>query len=428
MQAAERAVSRRDWLQQSLALLGCGVAPCRHAAADTAPLRWANLDGAANLADPVHALMARIVRERQLNPLRAARLFAGVRVAQAEARRQLPSAGTAGEDWAALRALTWLLPQEAAARWIGPGLLRLHAAGMPRGDDAALLDAAVVPVLAALLGDGSDARRRSVPRPEPVPGRWQRTPPLFAEQPIEPQAASWRPWCDGTLAADVPAAVAHGSERWHAEVRQVLDTHRALTAEQRDIAQRWHLDAGSVTPPGVWNAIALMHLAQEPLEPLRRARLLALLNMAMLDALIAAWRVKLRDWSERPMTAVRRERDAAFTPLLVTPPFPGYVSGHACVSAAAAGVLSHFVPRQAAAWQALAQEAALSRLYGGIHFASDNDAGLDLGAQVAAACLKQFEPAGRSQQAPLVTAPAGMPVHFFDLPRMHVTPAPAAGR
>jgi hypothetical protein len=103
----------------------------------------------------------------------------------------------------------------------------------------------------------------------------------------------------------------------------------------------------------------------------------------MHDAFIACWQIKYRDWSERPITAIRRMLDPTFVPLLVTPGFPAYVSGHATISAAAAGVLSRLVPRLADDFEKQAEEAAMSRLWGGIHFRCDNEEGLRLGRSVA---------------------------------------------
>lgn len=86
-------------------------------------------------------------------------------------------------------------------------------------------------------------------------------------------------------------------------------------------------------------------------------------------------------------TAVRRTLDAGFVQLLVTPGFPGYVSGHATISAAAAQVLSYHFPNQQKNYHLLAEEAANSRLWGGIHFDSDNKQGLLLGASVGSEVL-----------------------------------------
>lgn len=387
---------------------------------------WSSVDSASThavSADPTHALMTSVVQQRQLSPLRAARLFAVVRVAQSEAVRQLAAVG--GEvvpPFAAALALSWMLPQENPTRWVAPALLQASRAGGITADTEERIRASVWPVLFQVIDDGADARRRPLVKPDPRPGVWLRTPPLFAEQPAEPQGANWKPWCPGSDKLEVAPAVQHGSPQWQEELKQVAATTAALTAEQKAIARRWHLDAGSITPPGVWNAIATSYLLQAEPRLDQRHRVLAVLNIAMQDALVAAWRIKFRDWSERPVTAIQRELDPAFEPLLVTPPFPGYVSGHATVSAAAAGVLSHYYPALWHQWWGLAREAAMSRLFGGIHFASDNEQGLALGSLVAQACLSAFGQAGSAPTPRLVTAPVGMSPDFFVLPRMRARP------
>ena len=387
---------------------------------------WATVDSAsvhANSLDPVHALMTSVIRQRQLSPLRAARLFATVRVAQSEAIRHVADVNTeAISSLAASQALSWMLPLEDSATWAVPALFSASRLIESNAEVEARVHAAVWPVLAHVIDDGADARRRPLIKPDPKPGFWLRTPPLFAEQPAEPQGSNWKPWCPGTERLDVAPTVEHGSSQWHEELQHVAAVTMKLTADQKSIAQRWHLDAGSVTPPGVWNAIATSYVSHQPLAVARRIRVLAVLNMAMQDALVAAWRIKLQYWTERPITAIRREIDPKFEPLLVAPPFPGYVSGHSTVSAAAAGVLSHYFPEQKSRWHALAREAAVSRLYGGIHFVSDNEQGLALGLQVASVCLAAFEGTGADGVSAPITAPAGMSPDFFALPRMRALP------
>lgn len=412
-----------------LALSGLACSPAAAQEARTADGPWWSIDAAsqqATKADAVHGFVSAAVRQRQMNPLRAARLYAAVRVAQTEAVHEPgPLRAELAIGLSAAQALSWMLPQEDPARWTAWALTLAKPTEAWTHGDLAAIDAAVQPVLRHVLADRADARRRPLVKPAPGPGVWGRTPPLFAEQPAEPQGAQWRPWCPGTDRMEIAPTVPHGSPQWHEEVQQMVSVRTRLTREQAAIAERWHLDAGSITPPGVWNAIVVAYLAQRsPPTPLAtRQRALALVNMAMQDALVAAWRIKVRDWSERPVTAVRRELDAGFEPLLVTPPFPGYVSGHSTVSAAAAGVLSHYFPEEKARWHALAREAAISRLYGGIHFASDNEQGLALGVQVAQACLTAFEPSlGGAVPRLVVNAAAGTSSGFFALPRMRAGP------
>jgi hypothetical protein len=225
-------------------------------------------------------------------------------------------------------------------------------------------------------------------------GVWVPTPPAFLAAPLEPLAGTWRTWNlteSSQLRPDPPPAF--HSPAWWAELRAVYDVSRSLTPEQRRIASFWADGAGTVTPPGHWNEIALDLVATQDAGTVQVARLFDVLNTAQADAFIACWDAKFTWWSERPVTAIRRELDPAWTPLLATPPFPSYVSGHATTSGAASTVLAHFFPRQADELTAMADEAAESRLYGGIHFPVDNATGLTLGRRVGRMALRGNPPA-----------------------------------
>jgi membrane-associated phospholipid phosphatase len=157
-----------------------------------------------------------------------------------------------------------------------------------------------------------------------------------------------------------------------------------LTAEQKRIAEFWSDGAGTVTPPGHWNVIVLGLRREANWSTVRSAWLLAALNTAQADAFIARcdakftyWSLRpVRDWSLRPVRAIRQLIDPGWLSYIVTPPFPSYVSGHSTTSGAASTVLAAFFPDRAGELDAMAEEAANSRLYGGIHFRSDNAVGL----------------------------------------------------
>jgi membrane-associated phospholipid phosphatase len=159
------------------------------------------------------------------------------------------------------------------------------------------------------------------------------------------------------------------------EVRQISDTR---TAAQLQIAQFWADGAGTFTPPGHWNQIACDLIVQRDLNEIRAARALALMNMAVMDAGIAVWDCKYAYWIIRPSQA-----DPAITLPVGLPNFPSFPSGHSGFSAAAADVLGYIFPDLRDNLRAMADEAALSRLFGGIHFRFDNDAGLVIGRAVA---------------------------------------------
>ena len=343
-------------------------APATPAARPAAAIPWVELE------------LAEIAAHRT-NPPRAARALALLSVAMDGATRvrRGQRAAVAG---AAATVLDYLFPDRAAAFDELAARERPHSAVLlGRGIGAA--------VVARARRDGSDAAwSGSVPV---GPGLWVPTPPAFAA-PLEPLAGTWRPWniTRGSQLRPAPPP-AFGGKRYAREVREVYDVSRSLSPEQRRIADFWADGPGTVTPPGHWNRIALDLIAAKHLSTRAAARVLAVLNTAQADAFIACWDAKFAYWSERPVTAIRRELDAAWLPSVPTPPFPSYPSGHSTTSAAAATVLARFFPRDAARLRAWAEEAALSRLYGGIHFRSDNEAGLKLGRRIGRVALAKYE-------------------------------------
>ncbi|WP_018413426.1 vanadium-dependent haloperoxidase [Methyloversatilis thermotolerans] len=225
------------------------------------------------------------------------------------------------------------------------------------------------------------------------PGSWEPTPQYFYFPPSEPFAPLWRTWVPQDLDALRPVPPRYGSPAYLKDLQEVIDVQRALTPEQRAIAEHWVDGHGSVTPPGHWNQIALDALAERPLADARQALdLFADLNMAMADVFIVAWDVKYYYWSVRPVTAAKQLLGVDYKPAILTPPFPGYVSGHAATSGAAGRVLGHYMPDRAARFNAQAEQAAMSRLYGGIHFRHDNEDGLTLGRRIAGAVIERARP------------------------------------
>lgn len=200
-----------------------------------------------------------------------------------------------------------------------------------------------------------------------------------------------------------------------AEVRLLGDINaQALgnrTADQSEIALFWADGGGTATPPGHWNSIAQDIVEGSGLSLVDSARTFALLNLGMADAAIVSWDNKYAYDFWRPITAIREDAanpDPAWTPLIGTPPFPGYTSGHSTFSGAASVILASLfgdnvsfataqdnnplIVREFTSFSQAAAEAAESRLYGGIHFRFDNDDGLTggqlVGAHVATAMLQ----------------------------------------
>jgi membrane-associated phospholipid phosphatase len=163
-----------------------------------------------------------------------------------------------------------------------------------------------------------------------------------------------------------------------AEVRQFSDNR---TADQLRIAQFWAMTTGSLVS-GFWNEQTTTRIARYHLNERRAARALALVHMAAMDATIACYDAKYTYWLIRPYKA-----DPNITVPITKPNHPSYPSSHACSSGAAATVLAGIFPADAAQLVAMADEAGESRLYAGIHYRFDKDAGLRIGRQVAALAL-----------------------------------------
>ncbi|MBP6530613.1 MAG: vanadium-dependent haloperoxidase [Burkholderiales bacterium] len=223
------------------------------------------------------------------------------------------------------------------------------------------------------------------------PGSWEPTAPYFYYPPEEPFAPGWRTWALDRASEFRPARPEFATESYVDALREVLAfSPDKLTDDQKRVALFWADGRGTVTPPGHWNLIALDLVQQSKLSSDEVVQLFALLNLALADAFVAAWDAKYAYWTMRPVTAAKKLLGVNFTPLILTPAFPSYVSGHATFSGAAATVLAKYFPDRATTVQAMAEEAALSRLYGGIHFRFDNDDGLVLGRRVAVRVIERY--------------------------------------
>jgi membrane-associated phospholipid phosphatase len=172
---------------------------------------------------------------------------------------------------------------------------------------------------------------------------------------------------------------APGSPAFEASAKELKQYAAKLTTNQRRIANFWNDGLNTYTPPGHWNRFAKEEVVAKKLSPVRTARVFAYLNMAIADAGIACWDAKYYYHYPRPIQTI-----PGFKTILGTPNFPAYTSGHAAFSGAAAEVMAHFFPANASQFRTWAEEAAMSRIYGGIHYQFDADAGLDQGRKSAA--------------------------------------------
>jgi PAP2 superfamily len=221
-------------------------------------------------------------------------------------------------------------------------------------------------------------------------GQWTATPPAFA-QALLPWWGEVRPFVlKASQDCPAPAPVEYSEEpssAFYKEAQEVYNISQKATQEQRQFALYWADDPGKTpTPAGHWVFIATDVLKQRKANLADAAQTYARLNIAMADAFIAAWRTKYTQNMMRPVTFVQLVIDSNWVPTLMnTPPFPEYPSGHSVQSSAAAAVLSQIFgadtsftdnthndrgwgPRTFKNFKEAADEAALSRLYAGIHF------------------------------------------------------------
>jgi hypothetical protein len=202
------------------------------------------------------------------------------------------------------------------------------------------------------------------------------------------------------------------------------------TADQTVQAQFWSDGGGTYTPPGHWNQLAETIALSQGNSLSDNVRLFAQLNVALADSAIACWDAKYTYDLWRPLDAIHyadqdnnaaTQQDANWVPLLITPPHPEYVSGHSTFSMAAATVLADVfgddtaftatsyalpgVTRNFTSFTQAAEEAGRSRIYGGIHYEFTNEAGQQLGRDVANAVLARFA-LNEDTQPPTVVAQA----------------------
>ena len=257
-------------------------------------------------------------------------------------------------------------------------------------------------ILAARANDGSTA---VVPPPGGSgPGVWIPTPPAFLPY-LLPQWGFVVPFgMSSSSQFRPPGPPSLDSQQYAADYEEVKELGALVgstrTAEQTEIALFWADGAGTETPPGHWNSIAQIISGERGNTLEENARLFALLNIAMADAAICAWDAKYEFHFWRPVTAIAFvEPELHWMSFIVTPPFPDYTSGHSTFSAAAATVLplfydtedlpfttgSDFLPgvyRSFSTCLEAAEEAAASRIYGGIHFRSASEDGLQAGISI----------------------------------------------
>ncbi len=253
-------------------------------------------------------------------------------------------------------------------------------------------------------------------------GSWYPTPPGFFAA-IEPYFKTIRPFTLDTSTQFIPPPpVAFSIDKNSAFYRQMLLNYKeTLPPEHRAIAAFWdcnpfavqdngHLLIGlkKISPGAHWMGITGIACEKRNEKFEETMLIYTTVSVGLMDAFICCWDEKYRSNRIRPETAIRKYIDPAWSPLIQTPPFPEYLSGHSDISASSATILTHFfgdnfsytdtvenryglVPRSFKSFHDAAIEAGISRFYGGIHFMDAIDNGRAQGSKVGEWVLNKFK-------------------------------------
>jgi RTX calcium-binding nonapeptide repeat (4 copies)/PAP2 superfamily len=326
-----------------------------------------------------------------------------------------PEAATAA---AAHRVLTNLYPAQAVIfNEVYVSSLAKIPNGKAKEDGIALGQQVADGVIAWRSTDGANKTVTYTPKTDL--GSWVPTPPAFAAG-LAPEWPGVTPFAMTSGSQFRPSGPpALDSAKYAEEFNYVKEIGKidslTRTPDQTAIAKFWANGAGTFTPPGHWNQIAeeASSLTGQSLED--SARLFALLNITLADAAISCWDTKYHYNFWRPITAIRQAdtdnnpnttADAQWTPLLATPPFSEYTSGHSTFSGVADAVMSSVFGsdygfgdrgdrtinslRTFENFSEAADESGISRLYGGIHFMSANVDGLNAGRNLGNYVVRSF--------------------------------------
>jgi len=247
------------------------------------------------------------------------------------------------------------------------------------------------------------------------PGRWGPTPPAYMDA-VEPNWATLRPFVMDSASQFRPKPAlafdtAQGSPFFR-QVREVYETGKRVTDDQQRIVAHWddnpyvmHVRGHAMyatkkmTPGGHWMGITAIAAQRSGADLMQTTEVYVRTALAVADGFISCWEEKFRSNVVRPETMINTYVDEQWEPLLQTPPFPEYTSGHSVVSTAAAVVLTdqfgagfafrdttemaYGLPaRSFTSFDEAAAEAAISRLYGGIHYRAAIEEGVRQGRRV----------------------------------------------
>jgi len=289
---------------------------------------------------------------------------------------------------AASEVLAYLFPAQAEtyrAKAQEAAQSRLIAGVQYRSDITAGLDlgrTVAAKVIEWARADGSDRPwTGTVPT---GPCRWRSE---TGAAPAMPLAGTWRTWVIRSGDQFRPGSPPDcNSDQGKAEAAYVRDF--PPTFNSNEAAFYWQ------GPRSIWNRTISNQIAEYRLDnnPPRAARAYALTNVAWYDTVVACWDAKYTYWQIRPY-------QQSTTPVFPTPNHPSYPAAHACGSSASATVLAYLFPRDAPDLNARAAEAGESRIWAGIHYRSDTDAGLALGRSVAGLVIERAKSDGSEVEA-----------------------------
>ena len=247
------------------------------------------------------------------------------------------------------------------------------------------------------------------------PGRWKPTPPDYMPA-IEPHWNTLRTFIIDSASQFTPPPPTRfsidQSSPFYQETLDVYETVRNLNEERRAIAKFWDCNPNishtkghltffdqKISPGGHWISITGIAIEKSQQSTQEAARVFALTAITLADAFISCWDEKYRSSLIRPETYINEHIDPDWKPLLQTPAFPEYTSGHSVISSAAAVMLSNLLGdnfafvdstevayglpiREYDSFYQAADEAAISRLYGGIHYMPAIEDGVEQGKNI----------------------------------------------
>ena len=277
-----------------------------------------------------------------------------------------------------------------------------YAASVTRGEEIGNA------IVAWSQADGYSTRTTTY-TPCTDPGCWEPTPPGFAAA-LEPGWGDLRPFVIASGSSipvvGAPPYSTDPSSVWYQAAMDVYtttgDLGASLDPDQTDIALFWaDGPTATGTPPGHSMYICKQIIDQKGLDLFDAAEAYARVGMSVADAFIQCWYIKFTTELVRPVTYIQDLIDGNWDPLLTTPNFPTYTSGHSTESGASAKVMADLwgddtpftdhthdsrglKPRSFNTFTEAGLESAVSRLYGGIHYTFDNDDGFTAGQAIGA--------------------------------------------